>query len=87
MTDLKSMLPEELERYLKNLGEPKFRAKQIFTWMHRGAASFDEMSNIPKSLRDKLSQDAYINRLKLLRKQVSRVDGTAKYLWELRDGI
>lgn len=86
MTDLKSMLPEELERYLKNLGEPKFRAKQIFTWMHRGAVDFDEMSNIPKSLRDKLSQDAYINRLKLLRKQVSKVDGTAKYLWELRDG-
>ena len=86
MTDLKSMLPEELERYLKTLGEPKFRAKQIFTWMHRGAVDFDEMSNIPKSLRDKLSQDAYINRLKLLRKQVSKVDGTAKYLWELRDG-
>lgn len=86
MTDLKSMLPGELEEYLNSLGEPKFRAKQLFSWLAKGAVSYDEMSNIPKSLRDKLSGEAYINSLKLLKKQVSAIDGTIKYLWELRDG-
>ena len=86
MTDLKSMLPEELEAFLKDLGEPKFRAKQIFTWLNRGAVSFDEMTNVPKSLRDKLAERSFINSLTMLRKQVSGTDGTAKYLWELRDG-
>ena len=86
MTDLKSMLPAELEAYLKALGEPKFRAKQVFTWLSRGVESFEEMSNIPKSLREKLEADALISTLKLLRKQVSAQDGTMKFLWELADG-
>ncbi len=86
MTDLKSLLPNELEEYLKSLGQPKFRAKQLFTWFSKGAASFEEMSNIPKSLGEKLYSEAYINSLKLLNKQVSAIDGTIKYLWELRDG-
>ena len=86
MTDLKSMLPAELEEYLKSLGQPKFRAKQLFTWFAKGACSFEEMSNIPKSLGEKLSADGYINSLKLLKKQVSAIDGTIKYLWELGDG-
>lgn len=86
MTDLKSMLPEELERYVTALGEPRFRAKQIFLWLAKGAESFEEMSNLSKGLREKLSSDSYINTLKLLKKQVSTVDGTVKYLWELRDG-
>ena len=85
MTDLKSMLPGELEEYLLGLGQPKFRAKQLFTWMSRGA-DFEGMSNIPKALKEKLSEKAYINSLKLLKKQVSAIDGTIKYLWELRDG-
>ena len=80
------MLPEELEAFLLSLGEPKFRAKQIFTWLTKGARSFDEMSNLPKALREKLAAEAYINSLKCLRKQVSSEDGTIKYLWELRDG-
>ena len=86
MIDLKSMLPEELEAYLVSLGEPKFRAKQVFSWLHKGVKSFDEMRNLPQSLRNRLSEGAYVNALKLLRKQVSQRDGTAKYLWELRDG-
>ncbi|MGN1002292.1 MAG: 23S rRNA (adenine(2503)-C(2))-methyltransferase RlmN [Oscillospiraceae bacterium] len=86
MTDLKSMLPAELEAYLRALGEPKFRAKQVFTWLSRGVESFEEMSNIPKSLREKLETDAFISTLKLLRKQVSAQDGTMKFLWELADG-
>ena len=86
MIDLKSMLPQELEDYLISIGEPKFRAKQVFSWLSKGVAGFDEMRNIPKSLRDKLEENSYVNRLKLLRKQVSSCDGTTKYLWELRDG-
>lgn len=86
MIDLKSMLPEELEAYLVSLGEPKFRAKQVFGWLGKGVRSFDEMRNVPQSLREKLAAGAYIDQLRLLKKQVSSVDGTTKYLWELLDG-
>ena len=86
MTDLKSMLPEELEAYLQQLGEAKFRAKQVFSWLGKGVRDFDEMTNIPKSLREKLRADAYISGQTLLKKQVSARDGTIKYLWGLRDG-
>lgn len=86
MTDLKSMLPNELEAYLEALGEPKFRAKQVFAWLSRGVESYDGMTNLPKSLREKLAADAYISTLKMLRKQVSARDGTMKFLWELPDG-
>ncbi len=84
--DLKSMLPEELEQFLVSIGEPKYRAKQVFSWLSKGAESFDQMRNLPIALRTKLAESSYIDRLKLLRKQVSRLDGTTKYLWELRDG-
>ncbi len=86
MTDLKAMLPAELEAYIVSLGEPKFRAKQVYSWLMKGVASFDEMRNIPQSLRDKLAAKAQLFRLKPLRKQVSAADGTVKYLWELADG-
>lgn len=86
MTDIKSLLPGELEEYMKNMGEPSFRAKQVFSWLYKGVSSFDEMSSLSKPLREKLSADAYINSLRLSRKQVSAIDGTVKYLWELRDG-
>jgi len=86
MTDLKSLLPDELEEYVLALGEPKFRAKQLFGWLAKGAESFEQMTNLPKTFREKLSTDGYINTLKLLKKQVSAIDGTTKYLWQLRDG-
>ncbi len=86
MTDIKAMLPAELEQYIVSLGEPKFRAKQVYSWLKKGVGSFDEMRNIPQPLRDKLAADAQLFRLKRLRKQVSAADGTVKYLWELADG-
>ena len=86
MIDLKSMLPEELEAYLISLGEPKFRAKQVFSWLSKGVRDFDEMRNLPLSLRTKLAADSYIDSLSMPKKQVSRQDGTTKYLWELTDG-
>lgn len=86
MIDLKSMNQEELTSFLKELGEPSFRAKQIFQWMHRGVTSFDEMSNLSKSLREKLKERCYLTCPQVERKQVSQLDGTIKYLWKLRDG-
>lgn len=86
MTDLKSLLPQELEEYIVSLGEPRFRAKQVFSWLGKGAEGFEEMTNLSKQLREKLSRESYVNTLKLLRKQISTQDGTIKYLWELRDG-
>lgn len=86
MIDIKSMLPEELGAWLKELGQPSFRAKQIFQWLHRGATSFDEMTNLPKSLRETLQAQSYITVPIVERKQQSALDGTIKYLWRLRDG-
>ena len=86
MTDIKSMLPEEIEAALKEMGEPKYRAKQIFQWLSRGVGSFEEMTNLSKPLREKLASGFEIPSLTMLRKQVSKLDGTIKYLWELPDG-
>ena len=84
--DVLSLLPGEIEEELAALGEPKFRAEQVFSWLHRGVRDFDEMTNLPKSLREKLRERFALYRPKVLKKQVSQLDGTIKYLWELRDG-
>ena len=55
MTDIKSMNLTEMAAYFKELGEPAFRAKQVFQWLHRGVFSFDEMTNLSKPLREKLA--------------------------------
>ena len=83
--DLKSMTIPEIEGYLAQLGEPKFRAKQIFVWMNKGVTSFDEMTNISKALREKLKEQCTLTALRVERKQVSKLDGTIKYLWRLED--
>ena len=84
--DILSLLPGEIEEELVALGEPKFRAEQVFSWLHRGVRDFDEMTNLPRSLREKLRERFALYRPKVLKKQVSQLDGTIKYLWELRDG-
>lgn len=86
MVDIKSMDLDELTAFLKELHEPAFRAKQVFRWMHRGVTSFDEMSDLSKALREKLSAQCFITKPEVARKQVSVLDGTTKYLWRLRDG-
>ena len=86
MTDIKSMTQQELARFLKELGEPVFRAKQVFTWLHRGVTSFEDMTNLSKPLREKLAERCFITAPMVARKQESRLDGTIKYLWELSDG-
>lgn len=85
-TDIKSMTLNEMTRFVGELGEPAFRGKQIFHWLHRGARSFEEMSDLSKPLREKLSEAAFITAPVVERKQVSALDGTVKYLWRLRDG-
>jgi len=84
--DIKSMLPEELSALLTEMGEPKFRAGQLFSWLSRDTGSFEEMSNLSKPLREKLSERCFVYTPRVLRKQVSALDGTIKYLWELQDG-
>ncbi len=86
MTDIKSMTLPELRDFLQGLGEPSFRGKQVFSWLSRGAASFDEMSNLPRSLRERLVETCSLSVPTVARKQASAKDGTIKYLWELADG-
>ena len=86
MQDLKSMTQEEMTLALKAMGQPSFRGKQVFTWLHKGVTSFDEMTNLPKDLRDKLKSEFFLTVPKVARKQMSKQDGTIKYLWELSDG-
>ena len=84
--DLLSLFPEELEDELLSLGEAKYRSAQVLKWLSRGVRSFEEMTDLPKSLRDKLDENFFLYRPGVLSKQVSALDGTIKYLWELRDG-
>ena len=86
MTDLKSLNRVELEQFFQELGEPKFRAKQVFQWLWHGVESFDEMTNLSKALREKLRQSCILTVPQVERKQVSKLDGTIKYLWRLADG-
>ena len=84
--NLKSLTQPELADLFKQLGQPAFRAKQVFSWLHKGVRSYDEMTNLPKTLRDTLEKDYPIHPPRVVRKQESQKDGTIKYLWELSDG-
>ena len=86
MTDIKSMTQGEITAALREMGESAFRGKQIFSWLHKGARSFDEMSDLSKDLRARLAAEYYITSPEIACKQVSKLDGTTKYLWRLSDG-
>ena len=86
MTHIKSMTLEELGQVLKNLGQPAFRAKQVYTWLHKGVRSYEQMTNLPKQLRDILEENYPVCAPEVVRKQESAKDGTIKYLWRLSDG-
>lgn len=86
-TDLRSMDSAELEQFIIEMGEPGFRAKQLFEWIHgKHAADFAEMTNLPKTLREKLESTAKLPRTEVVRKLVSQKDGTRKYLFALENG-
>lgn len=84
--DIKSMTKDELSKTLEMMGEPRYRAVQVFKWLHRGIESFDEMTDIPKTLRDKLSDEFTIKNVKIKKRLESSIDDTVKYLYELDDG-
>ncbi|HWP50425.1 MAG TPA: 23S rRNA (adenine(2503)-C(2))-methyltransferase RlmN [Clostridia bacterium] len=84
--DILSLLPTELETLAREMGQPLFRSKQLFGWLHNKLAdSFDQMTNLPATLRAALSERCYITQLTVRRCQTAS-DGTAKYLFELPDG-
>ncbi|MBQ1237541.1 MAG: 23S rRNA (adenine(2503)-C(2))-methyltransferase RlmN [Oscillospiraceae bacterium] len=85
--DLKSMTLPKLEAYCASIGLPKFRAGQIFQWLHeKQVDSFDEMTNLSADLREKLKENCFISGISIRRKLVSQIDGTTKYLFEFADG-
>ena len=83
---LKSQTLPELTATLKELGLPAFRGKQVYTWLHKGVRSYDEMTNLSKDLRAVLAEKYPIHAPQVVRKQESKKDGTIKYLWKLHDG-
>ena len=84
--DIKSMTISEISDLMKEMGQPSFRAEQIFKWLHSGAVSFDDMSNLSKELRSKLSENCYIADVSIVKRLESEIDGTVKYLYRLYDG-
>ncbi len=85
--DILSMTLEEITQAFTDSGIQKFRSKQVYEWLHRHlAGSYDEMTNLPKTLRDRLAEDFPLYNCEIARKQVSQLDGTVKYLFRLHDG-
>ncbi len=84
--NLKSMTLPELSALLKQMGQPAFRAKQLYGWLHRGVRSYEEMTNLPGALRAALAEKYPIHAPTVVRRQESQKDGTIKYLWQLSDG-
>ena len=86
-TDIKSLNYNELVQYVESINEKKFRAAQLYSWMHEKLAeSYDEMTNISDKLKNTLKEDTLYTSLKIVKMQESRIDGTRKYLFELYDG-
>jgi len=85
-TNLLDLTCDELKQFVVSLGEPQFRGKQIFEWIYKGAESFEDMTNLPKSFRDKLSENAVIGNVSICERYISKIDGTRKYLLQLGDG-
>jgi len=86
MKNLRDYTQKELEKILCEKGEPRFRAGQVFKWLYSGAESIDDMTNLPKGLREKLKAEYSINNLKIEQKFVSALDETRRYLLQLDDG-
>ena len=85
-TDIKSMNEIELKTMLMEMGQPGFRSGQVYKWLHQGVKSFDEMTNIPAALRQKLVENCYISHAAIEKKLISAYDGTVKYLFSFADG-
>ena len=87
MTDIRSLYPEELKTVLAEMGEKPFRADQLFSWLHaKKAASYDEMTNLSLTLRQKLAEKYPLSNLEAVDCLISKLDDTRKYLFRLADG-
>lgn len=87
MDEIKSKSLSELTEEIEKLGEAKFRAKQIYEWIHvKLVKDFDDMSNISAALKAKLKENYSFNKIRAERVQESKIDGTKKFLFELEDG-
>ncbi len=84
--NLRAQTLPELATLLKEWGQPAFRAKQVYIWLHKGVRSYEEMTNIPQTLRERLAAEYPLHPPVVVRKQESKLDGTIKYLWQLSDG-
>ena len=84
--NLKSMTLPFLTAHFQEMGQPAFRARQVFTWLHKGVRGYEEMTNIPLALRQTLQREHPICPPEVVRRQESKKDGTIKYLWKLSDG-
>ncbi|HBL84021.1 MAG: 23S rRNA (adenine(2503)-C(2))-methyltransferase [Clostridiales bacterium GWF2_38_85] len=85
MFDIKSATINEIKEFMTSIGESAYRAEQIFVWLSRGA-DFDEMTNIPVALRNKLKEKCYLPKVEIERKLISKIDETIKYLFKFSDG-
>ena len=82
MPDIKSMTLTELEEYVESIGEKKFRAKQLYEWMHKKLVrSLDDMTNIPKALKQKIKEGVGMLSVTEVERLTSNIDGTAKFLF------
>ena len=84
--DIKSLLLPELVEYFISVGEKQFRAQQVFSWLHKGVESFNEMTNLSAELREKLDNNFFISKPTIVKKQVSSIDNTTKYLYSVQEG-
>lgn len=86
--DLRSLTLSEMESLIKSVDEPKFRAKQIFSWINKNFVNdFDDMTNVSKNLRTVLKEISYLTSCKMINKLESKVDDTKKYLFMLDDDV
>lgn len=86
LNDIKSMTLEEIGTDFEKMGQPSFRTKQVYKWLHCGVNSFDEMTNLPKTFRAQLKERYYIAAASIKRKFCSKIDDTVKYLFMMNDG-
>ncbi len=84
--DLKGMTMDELKKFMVQLGEPSYRAEQIFRWIYKGKARFEDMTDLPNDLIQRLNQNARVSTVRINQKYSSSIDNTVKYVFLLEDG-
>lgn len=84
--DLLSLTIDEMEDLIDRIGEKRYRGKQVFQWVNKGIKDFENMTNLPKTLKETLQETSFITKISIEKKWISKIDGTTKYLFRLEDG-